>query len=74
MASDSSCTSSIIDSGFESTSTPQLAPIAPPRKRRIKKEIQHEKKKGRNWSAVFSHQINKISNFIEKVVLNQTIL
>lgn len=71
MASDSSCTSSIIDSGFESTSTTQLAPVPPPRKKRIRKEqIQtlKQQKKGRNWSAVLSHHINKISNFIEKVV------
>jgi len=68
MASDSSCTSSIIDSGFESTSTQfQFVPIPPPRKKRIKKEIQQQKK-GRKWSAVLSHHINKISNFIEKVV------
>lgn len=65
MASDSSCTSSIIDSGFESTST-HFVPIPPPRKKRIKKEIQQQKK-GRKWSAVLSHHINKISNFIEKV-------
>lgn len=62
----SSC-SSIVDSGFESA-TLSTTPRPPPRKKRIKKcEISNEKKE-KTWSSIFSHHINKFSNFIEKVI------
>lgn len=58
----SSC-SSIVDSGFESAT-----PRPPPRKKRIKTcEISNEKKE-KTWSSIFTHHINKFSNFIEKVI------
>lgn len=60
----SSCSSSIVDSGFESAT-----PRPPPRKKREKNcEISDYEKKEKTWSSIFTHQINKISNFIEKVM------
>lgn len=61
-----SCSSSLGDSGFESI-TNHLSPKPPPRKKRVKKE--NLKNTERKWSAVFSYSMNKISNLIEKVVV-----
>lgn len=65
----SSCSSSIVDSGFESVT--KSTPRPPPRKKRIKKcEISNNRneKKEKTWSSIFSHHINKFSSLIEKVI------